>query len=83
MHINKPQPVKPPLSLQEIGKLLVEHYELKEGKYELLLEFSIGMGNVGPTPETRVPGAMVGVSKIGLVKTEKDGPLTINAAELQ
>ncbi len=83
MHIKKPQPVQPPLSLKEIGKLLVEHYELKEGKYELLLEFSIGMGNVGPTPETRVPGAMVGVSKIGLVKTEKDGPLTINAAELQ
>ncbi|MCI5223102.1 MAG: hypothetical protein D3924_10610 [Candidatus Electrothrix sp. AR4] len=82
MHTNKMQPVEHPLSLKEIGKLLVEHYELKEGKYELLLEFSIGIGNVGPTPENTLPGAMVGVNKIGLVKTEKDGPLTINAAEL-
>lgn len=78
----KQKPVKPPLSLLEIGKLLVEHYELKEGKYELLLEFSIGIGSVGPTPENRMPGAMLGVSKIGLVETEKDGPLTINAEEL-
>ncbi|MEA2115644.1 MAG: hypothetical protein U9P36_09700 [Thermodesulfobacteriota bacterium] len=76
-------PIVPPLTLKELGEVLVKHYNLKEGRYEVLVEFMIGMGSVGPTPESRLPGAMLGLNKIGLVKVDHDGPLTINAADLQ
>ncbi|HUW38833.1 MAG TPA: hypothetical protein VMV91_16025 [Rhodocyclaceae bacterium] len=78
----QPVPVEPPLSLQELGGVLVKHYGFHEGLYALMIEFQIGMGPVGPTPETLVPGAMVGVSRIGLMATREKGPRTIDAAEV-
>ncbi len=75
------EPVVSPLSIQELGKVLAKHYGLTEGKYDVVIEFAIGMGAIGPTPETRVPGAMVGVRKIGLIPTETVTPLTIDLSE--
>lgn len=76
------KPAAPPLSLKELGTMLIKHYGITEGKYEILVEFMIGMGAVGPTRENRLPGAMIGLNKIGLVKVDQDGPLTINAEEI-
>jgi hypothetical protein len=72
------EPVAYSLSLHEICELIAKHFSLTEGKYELTVEFKIGMGAVGSTPEDRVPGAMIGVNKIGLLQIESEGPLTIN-----
>jgi len=76
------KPVENPLTIQELGKVLVKHYGLVEGKYDVLIEFGIGIGAVGPTPETRVPGAMIGVHKVGLIPTDTVTPLTIDASEI-
>lgn len=76
------KPVENPLTIQELGKVLVKHYGLVEGKYDVLIEFGVGIGAIGPTPETRVPGAMIGVNKIGLIPTETVTPLTIDASEI-
>lgn len=75
------KPVADPLSIQELGKVLAKHYGLTKGKYDVVVEFAIGMGAIGPTPETRVPGAMVGVRKIGLIPAETITPLTIDLSE--
>ncbi|HER39882.1 MAG TPA: hypothetical protein ENO10_01540 [Salinimicrobium catena] len=84
---NKPvkkenEPVAPTMSLRELGEVLVRHYGLKKGKYEVLVEFMIGVGNVGPSPDNRLPGATFGLSKIGLTKSQKDGPHTVDAEEV-
>ena len=68
------------LSLKEIAELVVKQKELHEGLYSLAFQFQIAVGAVGPSPETAVPGAMLGVSGIGLEKVEKAGPHTIDAA---
>ncbi len=78
---NRKKPL-PPLSLLDLGKILVKHYGITEGKYEVSIEFRIGMGSIGPTPEDRLPGAMLGVSGIGIVPTDKEGPLVIDASKL-
>ncbi len=62
----KPEPVAPPLSMKELAAILVKHYGLTEGRYDLLVEFQIGAGGFGPTAESRVPSAFVGVSRVGL-----------------
>lgn len=76
----RPDPIESPLSLREIAELLVKHYALTDGLYDLLVEYHIGTGAVGPDKENLVPGAMIGVSRLGLVPSTKSGPNTIDAS---
>jgi len=71
-------------SLIELTEILVKHQKLHEGLYNLSLEFQLGVGAVGPTPELICPGVMIGVSGIGLSKTEKEKTNihTIDAAKV-
>ncbi len=71
-------------SLVEMAEMLIKHQGIHEGLYNLSLRFQIAIGAVGPSPELRYPGAMVGVSHIGLAKTEegKKDSNTVNAAEV-
>lgn len=70
------------LTLKELAVLLVKHFKVHEGLYEVNLGLQIGIGAVGPTPENAVPGVMVGVSNIGLVKAIKENPHTVDAASV-
>lgn len=74
-----PAPVKPPLSLRELTILLIQHYGIHRGSYDLLIEFQIGMGAVGPNPASLAPGAMIGVSRVGLVMAKETGPSSVDA----
>jgi hypothetical protein len=71
-------------SLIELTEILVKYQGLHEGLYNLSIQFQIGIGAVGPSPELICPGAMVGVSRVGLSKTEesKKNIHTVNAAEV-
>lgn len=71
-------------SLIELTEILVKHQKLHEGLYNLSLEFQLAVGAVGPTPELICPGAMIGVSRIGLSKTEteKANIHTVDAAKI-
>lgn len=73
-------PVENPLSIRELTELLIRHYDLHEGHYDLLVEFQIGVGPVGPNPMSTSPGAMVGFSKIGLLKPPSPGVTSIDAS---
>lgn len=76
-----PTPAGSPLSMRDLATILVKHYALHEGRYNLLLEFQIGAGDVGPDQASQTPGIMVGISKVGLVPAPPvDGPTTVNAA---
>lgn len=82
---NQVQPVVPvngPLELKELTTVLIKHYGIHSGSYNLLIEFNIGVGAVGPSPDKTAPGAIVGISKIGLSEAGEDGPTTVNAAEV-
>ncbi|HMM47474.1 MAG TPA: hypothetical protein PKC12_05785 [Thiobacillaceae bacterium] len=77
-----PQPVVEPLRLKELATVLVRHYGIKEGSYEPLVEFTIGVGSMGPTPEMAAPSAIVSISRIGLVKVDHATPHSVDAAEV-
>lgn len=79
--LGKPvDPAGPPLSMQEVIALLVRHYGLHEGTFDLLLEYQFGIGAVGPTKEELHPGVMIGLAKMGLSRTEQPGPLSVDAS---
>lgn len=69
-----------PLSLHDLATVLVKHYDLHEGYYDLLVGFQIGFGSIGPDPEHALPGAMVGVQTVGLIASTQLGPNTVDAA---
>lgn len=71
-----------PLSNRELTQLLIKHYGVQEGHCELLVEFMIGSGNMGPTSETYAPTAFVSFSKVGLVKTPNPTPMSVDASSV-
>jgi hypothetical protein len=75
-----PTPVGVPLSLSELAVLLVKHYGLNEGAFDLMLQYQIGTGAVGPDKNHLVPGVMMGVSQVGLVPSTKVGASTVDAS---
>lgn len=54
------------LSLIEITEVLIKHHGYHEGVFNLAVEFQIGVGNFGPDPSMPAPGAVLGVTRIGL-----------------
>lgn len=72
------------LSLVEMTEILIKHRGLHEGLYNLSVQFQLSFGAVGPSPEMLLPGAMMGVSGIGLSRTDADkkNPQTVNAEEV-
>ena len=75
-----PVPVEQPLSMRDLTVALIKHYGIHEGRYDLLVEFQIGMGAVGPDPASVTPGAMIGVSRVGLMPAKGNGPTSVDAA---
>ena len=67
------------MPIREVAELLIKHYGYTEGKYDLVVEFSFTGGGVGPAGAL-LPGVMLGISRLGLVKTSVDGPLTMDAS---
>lgn len=68
------------MTLDELALLLIKHYELHEGLFNLSVQFQIGTGAIGPDKENLLPGAMIGLSGIGLMKVPAIGPNTLDAA---
>lgn len=75
-------PVDPPLTARDLAVVLVKHYGLKEGAYDLMIEYQLGTGAVGPDKEHLLPGVMIGMSRVGLVRSTKPGPTTVDAVEV-
>lgn len=72
----------PPLSLREVSELLVRHYGLTEGQFDLVISYQVGAGAFGPSPEQAVPGLAVSVQQIALVPAQASNPLTIDASKV-
>ena len=72
-----------PLNMRQLTEVLIRHHGLTEGLFDLLVEFQIGTGAVGPDKDRLLPGAMIGLDRVGLSPAKVRGPNTLDAAELQ
>lgn len=70
------------LSLRELTEVLIRHFGYRDGLYALSVEFKIATGQVGPSAADLLPGTIVGVSRVGLLKIEKPGHNTVDASEV-
>lgn len=69
------------MPLRDLAELLVKHYKYHEGLFDLAFEFQISVGAIGPSPELVMPGAMVGISRVGLIQALQVGPYTVDAKQ--
>ena len=67
-------------TLRELAEILIRHHGIHSGNYEMSINFQIAVGAVGPSESNVLPGAMIGVSGLGLVPAMAPGPNTVDAA---
>lgn len=72
--------VVPALPLKELGTVLVRHYGLHEGLYDVSFEIIMGGGRFSDEKGTPMPGAFVGIRQVGLVRVDKASENTVDAS---
>jgi len=74
-------PELPPLEPKELLGLMIRHFGIREGLYDLSVRFKIATGTIGPKEDRLLPGVMIGISSFEVVPVEHRGPNTLDAAE--
>jgi hypothetical protein len=69
-------------SLKELAEMLIRQQGIHDGLYDLSVEFQVAVGAVGPSPSVVLPGAMIGVSGLGLMQVSVPSQNTIDAAKV-
>ena len=71
-----------PLTLKELTKLLIKHYEIHEGLYNLVVEFKMGVGDFSDEQGT-FPSALVNVSRVVIKRNESNpNSMTVDASKV-
>lgn len=77
-----PNLVAEQLTLKQLTEILIRHYNLTEGFYELSVEINFTAANAGPSQDQVLPSAIVSFSRVGLAVSSAESPLAIDAATI-
>lgn len=80
--LTAPAMIGDPLDYRTMVELLIKHYGVKDGHFDLMVEFTMGFGSVGPNPENVVPGVMVGLQRLGLTRASEASRTAVDAAQV-
>ncbi|WOH80658.1 hypothetical protein RX327_33705 [Bradyrhizobium sp. BEA-2-5] len=72
-----PEPSQFMFTYHELIAAMVKQAGIHEGKWQLIMNFGLGAGNMGPTEAELVPGAMVAVTSIGIQKATDGAPAAL------
>jgi hypothetical protein len=75
------------LNLQSLTEVVIRHFKIHEGIYQLNVGFKIGVGGIamdGGANAVPLPGAMVGVEGVSLARIPPgvNAPNSVDAAEV-
>ena len=76
------EPLRHLLEHRELTKLLINHFGLHEGYWVIALELGFGATMAAPVGEEPMPTGMTSIRKIGIQESQKESPLSVNAAEV-
>ncbi|MDP1966926.1 MAG: hypothetical protein Q8K93_32555, partial [Reyranella sp.] len=71
------------ISLKELTEIVVKHYQLHEGRYELAMGLRVAVGKFQLSEEVGpVPGSFVGIENVRLARVPDDaqGTIVVDAA---
>lgn len=70
------------ISLKALAEILIKHFDYHEGLYDVGIQFNIAIGQVGATPTSVAPGAVISIGGVGISKAPQLGPSTVDAAQV-
>lgn len=70
------------VSLKDLAKILVKHFDYHEGLYDIGIQFTIAAGQVGTPPNDVAPGLVITIAGVGISKVPQLGPASVDAAEV-
>ena len=76
------EPTQYIFSHKEITELMIQKQGITEGNWQLIMQFNLIGGNMGPSPAEAVPGAMMLITNMGLQRTNENGPLVVDASQV-
>lgn len=70
---------------RELLEILVRKAGVREGRWQLVMNFGFAAGNFGPSDAELSPGAITAVNWVGIQKAASESPaaLTVDAAALE
>lgn len=68
------------IDLKALGKILIRHFRLHDGIYEVGARFKVGIGNFGSADDGTAPGALFTLEGVGISKSGNPSPSSIDAA---
>lgn len=68
--------------IKELVAMFLKDAEIHEGLWMIQAQFVMAGGNFGPSENEILPGALVGVQKVGVKRVQEKGPMVFDAAEL-
>lgn len=69
-------------SMRDLTEALIKDQGITEGKWMLSVEFGIGAINAGVDQQNLSPAAVVPLVSVGLIPSEADNNLTVDASAL-
>ena len=70
-------------SYKEVVEALLEKEGIHEGIWQLFVRFNLGAANVGQSETEVAPAAIVTITQLGLLKTDKESTLAVDAATVK
>lgn len=67
-------------SMEELTRVLVQHFDVREGTWGVYVEFGIAGTNLHVQDAGLVPAAMVPIMKVGIREFPAGTPLAVDAA---
>jgi hypothetical protein len=69
--------------LAEVTEMLVRKAGVKEGLWQLNVDFNFAAATAGPSEKEALPTAMAAVSKLGINRVERMTALSVDASQLK
>lgn len=70
------------VSLKDLAEILIKHFGFHEGIYDVGVQFNFVVGQVGVTPTTIAPGALISVVGVGISKVLQQGLGSVDASQV-
>ena len=68
------------LSARQLVEVLIRHYGVTEGRYELVLGFQVGAGAL---PGNQMPGIIIGLQSVGIAVAKSGAKDAVDAASVR
>jgi hypothetical protein len=77
------EPLQYGLDMKEVAAALVKQLNIKEGIWQVTINFGFGAANFGESIEKARPSAVIQVLGVGLMKVDAETEISVDASKVR